>query len=166
MYGIRLEGDTRKLMKKLRHYSDIDKKAANRTIGEAVRESTLERFKQGIDPEGKKWEPSQRAIAEGGQTLVDSARLRNSIRSQADSTGFAVGTNVIYASSQQLGVSDRKVTIRAKTPKGLRFQVGGKWIRKKEVKVTINVPKREFLGLSKDDQREIQDILNETMEQD
>lgn len=166
MYSIRLDGDTRRLMKQLRHYSELDKRRVNRTLDEAVRESTLERFKTGFDPEGKPWVTSKRAEAEGGKTLIDSGRLRNSIRGAADDTGFAVGTNVIYASSMQLGIKGRRVTIRAKTTKGLVFQVDGKWIRKRQVTVNIRVPARPFLGLSADDQKEIQATINEFMEGD
>ena len=102
-YSIRLEGDIRKLMKRLKHYSDLDKKHITAAMAEAVRTSTLERYKQEKDPEGKKWKSSIRAEAEGGKTLTDTARLRNSIRAKSDASGFTVGTNTIYASTHQLG---------------------------------------------------------------
>ena len=46
MYSIRLEGDTRALMRKLRSFSELDRKKINAALGEGVRESTLERFKR------------------------------------------------------------------------------------------------------------------------
>ena len=159
-YSIRLEGDVRKLMKRLKHYSDLDKKHITAAMAEAVRTSTLEQEK---DPEGKKWKSSIRAEAEGGKTLTDTARLRNSIRAKSDASGFTVGTNTIYASTHQLGEKGRKITIRAKTSKGLVFKIGDQWIRKRQVTVTVKIPARPFLGLSEDDLQEIKGTLEDAL---
>lgn len=157
MYDIRLEGDTQKMLRKIRSFSEIDKKKINAVLGEGVRESTLERFKQGKDPTGRRWKTSIRAATEGGKTLVQSAQLRNSIKSKSDASGFAVGTNVKSASTHQFGEPGR--TIRARNKKALRFQVGGKWVSKKQVKVTI--PARPFLGLSDEDMQEMKATVEE-----
>lgn len=151
MYSIRLEGDTRRLLRKIRSFSEIDKKKINSTLGQVARESTLERFKQSRDPSGKKWKTSIRAAAEGGKTLIDTAQLRNSIRTKSDASGFAVGTNLKSAATHQFGEKGR--TIRAKRAKNLRFKVGDQWVSKKKVK--ISVPARPFLGLSEEDMQEI-----------
>lgn len=151
MYDIRLEGDTRAMLRRIRSFSEIDKKNLNSALGGGVRESTLERFKQGKDPTGRRWKTSIRAATEGGKTLVRSAQLRNSIKSKSDASGFAVGTNVKSASTHQFGEPGR--TIRARNKKALRFKVGGKWVSKKQVKVTI--PARPFLGLSDEDMQEM-----------
>jgi len=166
MYSIRLDGDTRRLMKRLRQLADIDKKGINAAIAEAVRESTLERFRTQKDPDGKKWKQSIRAAQEGGVTLVETAGLKNSIKSKSDASGFAVGTNKIYAATHQLGAKNRRITIRAKTSKGLVFQVDGRWIRKKQVTVRINIPARPFLGLSDDDMQEIKGTLEDYFKED
>lgn len=92
-----------------------------------------------------------RAANTGGKTLIASSQLRNSIKSYSDEKGFAVGTNAKHGSTHQFGEKGR--TIRAKTTRGLRFQVGGHWITKKQVKVKI--PARPFLGLSGEDMKEI-----------
>lgn len=159
MFNIRLDGDTQRLMKKLRQFAELDKKGINEVLGAAMRESTLERFKQSKDPQGKRWRTSIRAADEGGKTLVKSAQLRNSIRVKADATGFAVGTNVIYASTHQLGAKGR--TIRAKTAKGLRFCIGDRWVTAK--KVRVDIPARPFLGLSEDDMKEIKATLEDEL---
>ena len=39
-------------------------------LGEGVRESTLERFKEGRAPDGRRWKPSLRAATPGGKTLI------------------------------------------------------------------------------------------------
>lgn len=157
MYSIRLEGDTRSLLKKAKHLSALDVKNLNAALGEGERQSTLERFKQSRDPEGKKWQTSIRAAQEGGKTLIKSAQLRNSIKSKADASGFAVGTNVVHAATHQFGEKGR--TIRATKAKSLRFQVGGRWVSKK--KVTIRIPARPFLGFSDSDMQNIKDTIED-----
>lgn len=155
--SIRIEGDAPKLLSKMKDLSTLDKKSLNEALAEMMRESTLERFKQGRGPSGKRWKTSIRAAQSGGKTLIDTAQLRNSIKSAADESGFAVGTNVIYAATHQLGAPKR--TIRAKTAKGLRFRVNGHFVTKQQVQVTI--PARPFLGASDDDLEEIQAMIED-----
>lgn len=162
MYSIRLQGGTAALLRKMRRYSELDRKGLNTALAEGVRESTLERFKQGRGPDGKRWKTSIRAAETGGKTLIDSSQLRNSIKTTADASGFAVGTNVKHAATHQFG--DKGRTIRAKRAKNLRFQVGGQWISKKKVKV--NIPARPFLGLSDEDMQEIKATTEEFIGRD
>lgn len=159
MYSIRLEGDTTRLMKKLSQLQNMNVKGINTAIGEGLRTSTADRFKEQKEPSGKSWRTSIRASTQGGVTMTDSARLKSSIRSKSDKTGAAVGTNVKYAATHQFG---DKRTIRAKSSKGLRFNVGGQWVTKNKVKV--NIPARPFLGISKDDEQEIRGILEDALE--
>lgn len=157
MYSIRLDGDTRTLLRKMRGFAELDKKNLNAALAEGVRESTLERFKQSKDPTGRRWKTSIRAATEGGKTLIQSSQLRNSIKSKSDASGFAVGTNVKHAATHQFGEPSR--TIRARRKKALRFQVGGKWVSKKQVKISI--PARPFLGLSDEDMQEIKGTVED-----
>ena len=161
-YSIRLEGDASELLRTMRAYGALDKKRLNTVLAESARESTLERFQQGKGPDGKRWQSSIRAAATGGKTLVLTAQLRNSIRSYADEKGFAVGTNAKHAATHQFGESGR--TIRAKTKKGLRFQAGGRWITKKQVRTRI--PARPFLGFSDEDLAEFQGTVEDFIEQE
>ncbi|MPM52757.1 hypothetical protein SDC9_99519 [bioreactor metagenome] len=156
MYSIRVEGDTRELIQTMRNIADLDRKKLNEALGEGVRESTLERFKQGKGPDGKRWKVSIRAASEGGATLIQTSQLRNSIRSKSDATGFAVGTNVKHAATHQFG--DTR-TIEAKKAKALRFRIGDKWIAKKKVKVTF--PARPYLGLNDEDMDEIKATVDD-----
>ena len=151
MYDIRLEGDTRAMLRRIRSFAEIDRKRINAALAEGVRESTLERFKQSRDPDGRRWKTSIRARQEGGRTLIQTAQLRNSIQARSDASGFAVGTNVKHAATHPFGEPGR--TIRARRKKALRFQVGGKWISKKQVRIVI--PARPFLGLSDEDMQEL-----------
>lgn len=162
MYSIRLDGDTRAMLRRIRSFSEIDKQGINAALAEGVRESTLERFKQSKDPDGRRWKTSIRAAQEGGKTLIQSAQLRNSIHAKSDASSFAVGTNVKYAATHQFGEPGR--TIRARKKKALRFQVGGKWVTKKQVRITI--PARPFLGLSEDDMQEMKATVEEFIQKE
>lgn len=162
-YSIRLEGDVRKLTKRLRALENVDIRAVGLVLAEALRTSTRERFKEQKDPDGKSWQPSIRASQTGGSTLTDTARLKNSIKSRADLTGFAIGTNLIYARTHQFGEKGREVTIRAKTSKGLIFKIGERWIRKRQVKVKIKIPARPYLGISEEDMLEIKGTLEDVL---
>lgn len=151
MYDIRLEGDTRAMLRRIRSFSEIDRRSINAALAQGVRESTLERFRQSKGPDGRRWKSSKRAILEGGKTLVKTAQLRNSIHARSDASGFAVGTNAKHAATHQFGEPGR--IIRARRKKVLRFQYNGKWVSKKQVRVKI--PARPFLGLSEDDMQEM-----------
>lgn len=151
MYDIRLEGETRAMLRRIRSLSEVDRRSINATLAEGVRTSTLERFRQGKAPDGRRWQTSIRAAQEGGRTLVKTAHLRNSIHARSNASGFAVGTNVKHAATHQFGEPGR--TIRARRKKALRFRIGGRWISKKQVRITI--PARPFLGLSDDDMHEM-----------
>ncbi len=161
---LRLEGDIRGLKKRIRQFSEMDKKRLNRVLSSVVRTSTLERFKRSRTPEGKRWQPSRRAQTEAGKTLIQSGILKNSIRKASNDSGFAVGTNNIYAATHQFGDPGRRITIRAKTSRGLIFKIGDQWIRKKQVTIRVRIPARPFLGLSEDDMAEIKGTVEDFFE--
>lgn len=171
--SIRLDGETEELLARLQSMENVDKAGVMNAIAEGLRTSTVERFSKQETPDGTKWEPSIRAsgggtawdrntksIRKGGKTLLLSSALRTSIKSEADSTGAAVGTNLVYAATHQFG--DER-TIRAKKGKYLRFQIGGRWVSVPSVR--INIPARPFLGISKTDEEEIREILEEIFEE-
>lgn len=162
MYSIQLEGDTQRMLRKIRSFSEIDKKGINAALAEGVRESTLERFKTSKGPDGRRWKYSIRAMREGGKTLVQSAQLRNSIHARSDATGFAVGTNIKYAATHQFGEPGR--TIRARRKKALRFKVNGNWVTKKQV--TVSIPARPFLGLSDEDMEEMKGTVEDFIDRE
>jgi phage gpG-like protein len=72
-------------------------------IGETLRDQTVNRFIAEIDLFEKPWKPSQRAVDQGGQTLTDTGRLKNSITFNVGGDFIEVGTNVEYAEPLQLG---------------------------------------------------------------
>lgn len=145
-----ISADFEKLKKDLAAIGDLDALALNKKIGEALVSSTKERFEDEKSPSGKAWKKSYRAASSGGQTLSDSGTLKNSIGYHATANSVEVGTNIKYAKVHQEGA-----TIKPKTKKFLAFRLGGGWVRKKKIKI----PKREFLGFSKEDIEEIEDTI-------
>ena len=158
--NVKVDGDVQRLMKRLGRIAGVDKAGINNTIAEGLRTSTIERFQAEKSPEEKKWKQSIRAREEGGKTLTKSTALRSSIRSEASADGLAIGTNDIRAATHQFG--DPRI-IKAKRKKALRFRINGRWVSKKEVKVTI--PARPFLGVSEEDEEEIKKLLGKALEE-
>jgi len=152
-------------------------------IGASLVKSTQRRFEDGRAPDGTPWPPSLRALSEGGKTLIDTARLMQSITFNAFDTGVEVGTNVVYAAIHQFGgiikQPAREQTLHFKTHKrtGKRLK-GFRKESKADIHQTVAIPAHEikmparpFLGLDDHDDAEIiriaedyvggQDIVNE-----
>lgn len=98
--------------------------------------STQQRFETGRGPDGAPWKPSIRALAQGGQTLVDQAFLVQSITHNAGSDRVVVGSNLIYAAIHQ---------------------EGGKAGRNQ----SVDLPARPYLGISPEDDLEIGRIVDD-----
>ncbi len=174
MSGVRIEGDIRKLYKRLSKLENLDMRGANAVLAEAIRASTLDRFRNEEAPDGTKWKPSKRTSAsrKREKVLNDTGRLRRSINSKVDRRGFAVGTNVVYAATHQFGDDSRElgpITIRAKRGKSLMFNIGGEDIFVKKVYIPslkVNIPARPFLGINEEDINEIRATLLELVGED
>ena len=72
-------------------------------IGSRLAASTLERFRSERAPDGTPWQQSLRALVQGGQTLQDTGRLRDSIQHVVRGDGVDIGSNVVYAAIHQFG---------------------------------------------------------------
>lgn len=161
MSSIRIEvdGDLQKLVSDMAKLENADIGGAMAAIGEGLRESTVRRFETSTGPDGKRWKTSIRAKETGGKTLIQTARLRNSIHTEYDESGVAVGTNDIRAATHQFGDSGR--VIRPRKKRLLRFRIKGQWVSVK--KVSVDIPARPFLGISEEDDEEIRTILDGMM---
>lgn len=114
------------------------------TLGEQLVSSTIERFETGTGPDGEQWQPSARAEAENGKTLVDNGHLKGSINYEASPAAVAVGTtDETKGAIHQLGG-----TITPKKAKALRFTVpGGQVVMAKKVEM----PARPYIGINQED---------------
>lgn len=99
-------------------------------VGESVRSMAVDAFSGSESPEGAAWKPSQRALAAGGKTLVDTGTLQNSLSVSASRDEVSVGSNMVYAAIHQLGGKagrGRKVALPARP---YLPDVGGKLLRR------------------------------------
>lgn len=156
-YSIRVAGQEqleRQLARAMRVIGDLS--GLMEAIGLYLESSTLERFDSETAPDGSDWDTSTRARLEGGKTLTDSGQLKASISSDSGRDWAAVGSNKIYA-----GVHNEGATIKAKTDKGLAFQLpGGLGFRRI---MEVELPRRQFLGLSAEDKDEIYALIDDEL---
>lgn len=126
-----------------------------RDIGEYLVESTKRRFREGKAPDGSAWAPKSEttiaAYAARGDNVSrapligPTRRLSSEITYGASRDGVAIGSSLVYSAVQQLGAAKGEF---GKTARGAPVPWG-------------NVPARPFLGLSRDDERNILDILTD-----
>ena len=135
-----------------------DRAPAMRIVAEIVRASVVKNFEAGGRPE--KWKPSRRAAREGGQTLVKSGRLVNSIFPRSDASRAQIGTNVSYAAIHQFG---GKIGARVILPvnKKALFWPGARHPVKKVNWPGATIPARPFLVVQDEDWAEIRAALSE-----
>lgn len=112
---------------------------------------TQQRFEDQRGPDGQAWAPSQAAREKGRPTLIDTTRLLSSLTSASDMNSAEWGTNVVYAAIHNEGG-----TIRARSRAD-----GGAGALKTPFgpRASVEMPKRQFIGFSKDDPEEIKNIL-------
>ena len=141
-------------------------------IGMSLVTSTQHRFETGIAPDGSVWPASIRALTEGGKTLIDSARLMQSISYRAWDAGVEWGTNVIYAAIHNFGgtilqaareaVLHFKHNARTGRTRFAKANSKANYAKKAQIGArTIVMPARPFLGLDDADSREILLIAEE-----
>lgn len=118
-------------------------------ISELMARQVGQRFNSGEAPDGTPWKPSQRALEDGGKTLIDTRPLLNSITRDHDSFSAVVGTNIHYAAIHQAGGTIRPRPDGGK--KALNTPFGPR--------ASVTMPARPFLGFGADDARDINDII-------
>lgn len=125
----------------------IDWSPATDAIASYLVSEVAIRFEEGRGPDGAAWKPSRRAAEEGGQTLVDTGRLQDSIVGASDAVSARVGTNVIYAAIHQLGGVIRAKGRAAGGADALSFGRG----KAKVLRTSVTMPARPFLGFGPGD---------------
>lgn len=128
-------------------------------IGNELVTSVSRRFETGTAPDGSRWPESLRVKHKGGQTLIKSGRLRDSIAGngpQVTARSVEIGTNLEYAAIHQFGGNIPPHVIRARRAKALR--IPGVGFRKSVNHPGSSMPARPYLGLSDTDEKVIQDL--------
>lgn len=127
--------------------------------------SVLKNFKAGGRP--IRWKPSKRARREGGQTLIDTARLKNSITRRVAGKTLYVGTNVAYGAIHQFGGRIHKNVTVSQHWRIMR-QAFGRPVDARRISVgshqrqmDIRIPARPFLAVQDADRRYMDRIVAE-----
>jgi phage gpG-like protein len=158
-YNLKLDAATNKAFSSFLNRLELpsqDYSKLKDEIGQTLREQVLLRFVDEVDPSGVPWVKSQRAALQGGQTLSDTAVLKNSMTYLVSGNSIEVGTNVEYAEPLHFGA-----TIKPQNGTYLRVKGAYGWFTSKE----INLPAREFLGLGSSDEEEILDVIKTFLEE-
>lgn len=147
-----------------------DFSAVSPAIAQLLENSVRRNFRDGGRP--NKWPASKRADDQAaygnasGQTLVDTARLMNSIVGVGDRDEVRVGTNVDYAAAHNFGV-DKQITQQVRQHVRRITQAFGKPIDLTEVKVKahsrtmhMKLAQREFMLIQDEDWEDIGDIIS------
>lgn len=138
-------------------------------IAQLLENSVRRNFREGGRPD--KWQASKRADGDAGygnksgQTLVDTARLMNSIVGVGDHDSARVGTNVAYAAAHNFGI-DKEVTQQVREHVRRITQAFGKPVEMKAVtvkahsrKLHMKLPAREFMLIQDEDMEDIADVI-------
>ena len=113
-------------------------------IGAALVSGTQDRFDAGKAPDGSDWAPTKR----GGQILVDTGALKDSVGYEASPGLVVVGTADVRAGTHQFGA---KKGAYGSTGKGHPIPWG-------------DIPARRFLGIGPDDEEESLQTASQTLQ--
>jgi phage virion morphogenesis protein len=131
---------------------------------EDMRERLLRSVQQNFIAGGRPtpWPPSRRARSGRGRTLVDTARLQNSITGRIEGRSVILGTNVAYARIHQQGGTIQTPEIRPRRKRALRFQIGDRTVFATRVRGhAVRLPARPFLLVQAADEQYIRRVLTE-----
>lgn len=152
MAGVTIKLNDEEIRRKL---GELQGRAADitpalRDMGEALLNSTRERFNEMRGPEGHPWKPLSEAYRErkaknADKILTLHGYLRGTLNYRIEDAGttLAVGSPLVYAGTMQFGAKKGQFGSMS----------GGRSIP------WGNIPARPFLGISSDDKSEMLDIL-------
>lgn len=167
MVAIKLKVDDQTVLHELKEFEGRLSKPqeALKECGLVLIRSVAKNFSAAGRP--TRWKPSVRARKSKGQTLVKTARLKNSMSMKVDGNTLKVGTNVKYARIHQLGGHIRKnVAVRQHYRNISR--AFGKPISRRRVlfkshtrKMDMEITARPFLVVQNEDVRIFKRIFEE-----
>lgn len=128
-------------------FFDLNPNDLKRKLGLKLTENTRKRFLKGVSPEGTAWKSKGN---DQPSNLRKRSHLMNSIDFKINGDTIVIGTNKKYAKIHNEGG-----VITPKKGKYLYFKGDDGNLRK----VTqVVIPQRKFLGLSKEDERDIKKL--------
>lgn len=138
---------------------------ALKECGLVLLRSIARNFKAGGRP--VRWKKSKRAKREGGQTLVDTARLKKSVTMQVSGKKLIVGTNVKYAAIHHLGgrisqnVTVKKFWRYMDKAFGKRIPARKVLVRSHQRHMKFEMPERPFVMVQDEDWRVFRRIIGD-----
>lgn len=143
---------------------------AFKNIGEALLQSTQDRFRDQVDPDGRPWQKlkastvaAKAARGHSNKILRQRGYLADTIRYQANESGVLVGTNRIYGAIHQFGGKTRPHVIRPKDKKALAWP-GARHPARAVNHPGSDIPARPFLGLSRQDHDRVLEVVADHLE--
>lgn len=145
--GSTVEVEFKALSKTLKSLQNTPLDEFYRDVSNRLKNNFLMGFRNSQAPDGKPWAHIHHRE---GKPLIDSGRLRRSITARHTGEQAEVGTNVVYAQTQQEGLKST-VTVKQHT-KVINQAFGKKLKQPKTITVSshkkhINIKPRPFFGL-------------------
>lgn len=158
------------LQRKLEELGGFDPRQLLDVIGSTVESQTRRRIsEEKTAPDGQTWPEWSSGYAAGrhaGNSMLEGdGDLLDSISYLVGSNEVEIGSNLIYAGIHQFGSGDEAVKVpahkrivRQAFGKALPFPV---WANVGDYSFVQNIPAREYLGTSVDDEFEIRQVIND-----
>lgn len=152
------DGEQQRVDHVLEHLAEKarDVNGALKNVGEALLQTTLERFSSQTDPEGHKWQPlselTKKLRGSSSPILNRTGRLKGSIVYQVEGSVLKLGPNTVDAAVHQFGA-----TIVPKDKKALRIPVqnGGLFLKR------AVIPARPYIGFGEKDEQAAMDAIDD-----
>jgi phage virion morphogenesis protein len=169
--SVRLEYDLsaiNRLNQRIARLADLDRRGLMQTVGAVVESQTRKRLaNEKRSPDGTPWEAWSEQYAgtrHGGHSLLEGdGNLIDSLTHEVSADAVEIGSNLIYARIHQDGSGDEPVNVPAHQRRitkafgrDLPFPV---WANVKAYAFNQNIPARPYLGLSKDNEAELEDVI-------
>lgn len=112
-----LTGDNEKLIRLVSQLDSVGEvpKEARAHLASIALHRVLVGFSRSREPMGTAWKPL--LYRKGGRPLVDTGKLRGSLRARVTSDGFEISTSVPYAKHHQFGAPKANVPARPFLPR-------------------------------------------------
>jgi len=147
-----------------------DRSGALKNIGEALLQTTHERFDEERDPSGKKWQPlaqlTRKLRGEAGPILNRSGRLKMSVNYEVSGSVLKIGPNTVDAAVHQFGLGlvprDKKAL---RIPAGTRGVEGRSPDRENKKSAifakSVTIPARPYIGFGERDEAAAMDAIED-----
>lgn len=147
MTGVRITVNDREVKDVLRALSRLGREPAAflGPLGMQIINSTRERARRGVSPQGTPWpllNPAYAATKRGTHMLRRDGNLLGGLTREVEGRRLRIGTSSVYGAIHQFGG-----TIRPIRRKHLKFRMGAGFFSMRQV----TIPARPWLGLSAED---------------